>query len=255
MRSTLARVLHRLRKTGLSDGAQASKPAVWPAARPVGRPSIGHIRRFGNLRYSRLGSLRYVAACLLLAGCTTERWQLSTAARKADFKIRDADELFSEQGRLRSATNELVYVEPAAHLVDYAYDSEKQELEITVEVNRDSTITLAGPRAGVGKQVRLSNYQWLSRAIRLKSSTGWVSIGSRVALPRKEGSSEEHAFTLLLGLALDAASEGTVGNRPQQELTATLESLIVYDHDRNLVLAEWKRQAPVIVKTEPEPRE
>ena len=39
--------------------AQVSKPAVSPISKSAGRRTRGDVRRFRNLRYSRLGSLRY----------------------------------------------------------------------------------------------------------------------------------------------------------------------------------------------------
>jgi hypothetical protein len=162
--------------------------------------------------------------------------------RKPDFQIRKPQELFAGRDRHAFGTNELIYVEPSANLIDYAYDARSHSLEVAVGVNRDQTITLAGPQAGTGQRVRLSNYKWLSRAIRLKDSTGWAKIGSTVTLPRKEGATEEHTLTLLLGLLLNTEAAGGEASL-KSELTATLQGLIIYDAEHDLILAEWTRQA------------
>jgi len=77
----VAGVFHAwLQKTPPSVVAQVSKPAVSSTSKSASCRDFGRVRRFGNLRHSRLGSLRYIVVCgmsglallsLLLAGCAT----------------------------------------------------------------------------------------------------------------------------------------------------------------------------------------
>ena len=106
---------------------------------------------------------------------------------------------------------------------------------------------MAGPHAGAGSQVRLLNFKRLSRSIRLRDSTGWLKIGASVVIPPGQ-SFAEPPFTLLMGVSLDPLAVARPKSSPNPELQATLQSVAIYDYDRDLVLAEWTRQA------EPAPR-
>lgn len=192
-----------------------------------------------NLKLLRM--LFFAAGLCVISGCAVERWQLSTVSRKPDFEILKPSELFA-QPEHRSGTNGLIYVQPAANLIDYAYDARNRALEVTVEVNRNHTITLAGSRPGSGKEIRLLNLKNLSRSIRLRDSTGSLKIGWTVALPPAQGHSKEYSFTVLLGLLLDKSGETGPNAKTKPGMAATLQSLLIYDLDRNLIVAEWTRQ-------------
>ncbi len=200
-----------------------------------------------SFRVSNLNRMLFFAPVFLLAGCALEQWKLSAVSRPRDFEIRRAHEIFDQQSSAGLATNRLLYVEPADNLLFYGYNAHEHAVEITVQVNRDHTVTVAGPRAGAGKQIRILNFKRLSRSIRLRDSGG-PKIGASVVIPPVQSLAEEHKLTLLLGLSLDQSmASGT--ELPKNELTGTLQSVVIYDFGRDLILAEWTRQA------EPEPAE
>jgi len=175
--------------------------------------------------------------CSLLTGCAVEQWKLSTLAHNRDFEIRKPSELFEQPVSAGLATNRLLHLEPGANHLYYAYDSKAHALEITVPVNRDNTVTVTGS----GKQIRISNFKRLSRSIRLRDSTGGPKIGASVVIPPGQSLAEEQKLTLLLGVSLD---QSLVGHpEPKRELAVTLQSVVVYDYGRDVVLAEWTRQA------------
>lgn len=70
----VAGVFHALlRKTPLSDVAQACKPAVAPTSKSASCRDVGRVRRFGSLRYIAVCGISGPALLsLLLAGCATQ---------------------------------------------------------------------------------------------------------------------------------------------------------------------------------------
>jgi hypothetical protein len=186
-----------------------------------------------------------IAGACLLTGCVAERWSLSTASHPRAFEVRKPSELFEQTASPGPATNRLLYVEPAANLVDYAYSPQRRALEISVQVNRDQTVTVAGPHAGSGKQIKIRNFKYLSPAVRLEDSTGWSRIGAAVSIPTGAGAAEEQKLTLLLGLLLEESTIRRAADSPNQELAGTLVSVIIYDYGRDLILAEWTREREV----------
>jgi hypothetical protein len=194
-----------------------------------------------------------VPVCFLLAGCAVEQWRLSTISHNPEFKIRKPDELFGRQNSITAPKNEIIYLEPMANLVDYAYDARRHALEITLEVNRGHTVTVAGPRAGAGQQIRLLNFKQLSRLIRLNDSTGRPRIGASVVIPSGKSMADEHTFTLLLGIDLDRSLVSPPEQSPNPELAATLQSLVIYDYGRDLILAQWTRQSEPAPRSAAEP--
>ena len=199
-----------------------------------------------TFRFSRLNRVLLLAPFCLLAGCALEQWKFSAVSQPRDFEIRRAHEIFDPQGGTGFATNRLLYVEPADNLLFYGYNAHEHAVEITVEVNRDHTVTVAGPRAGEGKQIRILNFKRLSRSVRLRDPGG-PKIGASVVIPPVQSLAEEHKLTLLLGVSLDhlVASRSELSTN---ELAGVLESVVIYDFGRDLILAQWTRQA------EPEPR-
>ncbi len=200
-----------------------------------------------TFHFSRLNPMLFLAPVCLLAGCASEQWKFSAVSRPRDFEIRRAHEIFDQPGGAGSGTNRLLYVEPADNLLFYGYNAHEHAVEITVPVNRDHTVTVAGPRAGAGKQIRILNFKRLSRSIRLRDSAG-PKIGASVVIPPVQSLAEEHKLTLLLGVSLDQSIASGL-ELPKSELTGILESVVIYDFGRDLILAEWTRQA------EPEPGE
>lgn len=226
-----------------NKGRAESFGAGNPARKANQARTVAHSPSLRNASLLRaVALLALVFAGLFSGGCATERWHLSTVARKPDFEIHKPLEMFAPTNRAGWGTNGLVFVEPGPNLVDYGYDAQRHAVEITVQVNRDGSVTLAGARAGVGQQVRLLNLKWLSRSVRLQDSTGWVRIGASVVIPPERLSAEEHALTLLMGIVPEAPTEPAGEASPNSEIRATLQSLIVYDYERNLILAEWTRQ-------------
>jgi len=191
---------------------------------------------------SNLPRLFLIAALVsMLFGCTTESWKLSSVTRKRDFDLKSARDFFTEEGRASVTTNELIFLEAGANLYDFIYDSRNHALEISLEVNRDYTVTVSGPLAGGGSRIKLTNLKKLSRAIRLKDSTGSVRIGASAVVPPEQRAGEGQPWTLLLGLNLD--QPGPAGsNLTSSVLQATLQSLVIYDHRRDLVVAQWTRE-------------
>jgi hypothetical protein len=182
------------------------------------------------------------AVCSLLAACNTEQWKFSALSRKPDFDIRPANEFYTGAAPSRLTTNGILYLEAGANLYDYVYDSRTHSLEISLEVNRDDTITVSGASAGAGKRLRLLNLRQLSRAIRLKDSTRSVRLGASAIVPPDQRSGEEQSLTLLLRLSIDPPGPIVTNSLARSEFCATLRSLVMYDHHRDLVVAEWTRE-------------
>jgi len=177
----------------------------------------------------------------MVSGCTTETWRLSSVPRKRDFDVRAARDFLTQEGPGRLSTNELIYLEAGANLYDFAYDSRSHSIEISLEVNRDGTVTVSGRQAGDGHRLRLTNLKRLSRAIRLKDSTGSVRIGASAVVPIEQRTGEGQPWTLLLGLKLDQPIPAST-NLNSSMSQATLESLAIYDHQRDVVVAQWTRE-------------
>ncbi len=193
---------------------------------------------------------------LLLPGCAIEHWKRSTLSRKPGYPIHKPQELWEKTGSQAFGTNGLFYLEPAANLVDYAFDSRNRASEISLSVNRDHTITIAGRQAGAGQQIRLQNFKRLSRTIRLKDSTGWFRLAASVAIPPGRPLEEEHALTLLLGILLQEPQPHRPTQSAKRELSADLQALAVYDYANDLILVEWTKQAepaPRSVQEQPPP--
>jgi len=190
----------------------------------------------------------------MLSGCTTEAWRLSSIPHKRDFDFRAARDFVTPEAAIGLTTNELIYVEAGANLYDFAYDSRIHALEISLEVNRDDTVTVLGPQAGGGNRIRFTNLKQLPRAIRLKDSTGSARLGASAVIPAGQREGEEQPWTLLLGLKLNQPIIASA-NLNSSVLRATLQSLVIYDHRRDLVVAQWTREMqPAIPVREDENR-